>query len=231
MKKLPLLPLITQKLIWLPTRVLLNVFGKLQIFGLQELSKIQGNVIFAMNHSSEVDPFIVPASLPFFSRFSPVFYATREKEFYDRSGWRKHLFGGRFINAFGGYGVIAGLHDYEKSLSKHLELARNGGSFCYFPEGRITDNGKVLPAKGGIAYMTHKTDIKVIPVTLSGAFGMSVSDFFMRRRTLKVFFGEPFEFDFAEVQNDIHAYKKCADLLMSKIQSTLDADADTTGVL
>ena len=99
-------PLFLQKFIWIPTRLILTIFGHIKIRGLEHLKGIPSKVIFACNHASEIDPFIVPASLPFWSRFSPLFYATRERAFYDTNGWRKYLFGGMFINAWGGYPAI-----------------------------------------------------------------------------------------------------------------------------
>ncbi|HEY5232443.1 MAG TPA: hypothetical protein VIK35_02770, partial [Verrucomicrobiae bacterium] len=105
-------PLLLQKLIWIPTRSILWFFGRLEVRGLENLNGIKTPVIFAPNHPSELDPFLVPASLPFWSRFSPLFYTTREKSFYDTVGWRRHLFGGLFINLWGGYPVSVGLRDY-----------------------------------------------------------------------------------------------------------------------
>ncbi|MDE2188208.1 MAG: hypothetical protein KGJ35_00560, partial [Patescibacteria group bacterium] len=81
MKLYFLSPLILQKIIWIPTNIILRFFCHLQVRGLENLKGIGRNAIFASNHASELDPFFIPASLPFFSRFSPIFYASREKAF------------------------------------------------------------------------------------------------------------------------------------------------------
>lgn len=191
MKSYFILPVLCQKIIWIPTRVALILFGRLTIKGRQNLVGITGPVIFAVNHSSEIDPFMVPASLPFFSRFSPLFYAVRDKSFYVNVGWRKHLFNDWFIKMWGGYSAIVGLRDYEKSLEDHIAILRDGGSFCVFPEGGITKDGKLRPAKGGISFLAHSAPSTIVPVSISGVYNMSPLDFFLRKRRIVIHFGEP----------------------------------------
>jgi 1-acyl-sn-glycerol-3-phosphate acyltransferase len=191
MKHYFLAPLILQKLIWPPTRFILWFFGHLKVKGLENLKDIKGNVIFAPNHASEIDPFLVPASLPFWSRFSPLFYTTREKEFYNTNGWRKHLFGGMFINAWGGYGVKVGLNDYQKSLENHCEIMQDKGSFCVYPEGRRSPDGTIQPAKGGVAYLAECGTAPIVPVAFSGTFRTTFTGFFLRKRHITVYFGKP----------------------------------------
>ena len=230
MKPYFLPPLFCQKLIWIPTRLSLRFFGHLEIKGLENLRAIKGNVIFAANHASEIDPFLVPASLPFWSRSSPLFYATREKSFYDTNGWRKHLFGGLFINVWGGYGVRVGLKNYARALKDHMRILRDGGSFCVFPEGGITPDGSIQPGKGGVIYMATQTETPVVPVTLSGAHRMSAADFFLRRRRITVHFGKPiYQKEFLSKVSDktdlhIKVYKELATYVMMKIEKMLVKD-------
>lgn len=223
MKLYFLAPLFFQKFIWIPTRLILTIFGHLRIRGLENLKGIKGTVIFACNHSSEIDPFIVPASLPFWSRFSPLFYATREKSFYSGNGWRKHLFGGIFINAWGGYTAQAGLHDYEQSLANHLSIAYDGGNFCVYPEGGITRDGNIQPAKGGVAYLAERGGCTIVPVGISGVYRTPFVDFFLGKRHISVNFGAPI------TQQDLHnkiprntdlevkVYKDQANYVMEKV--------------
>lgn len=231
-------PLILQKLIWIPTRLILKLCGKLEIKGLGNLKGVESGassklpVIFACNHSSEIDPFMVPASLPFFSRFSPLFYAVREKAFYDSNGWRKHLFNTWFINAGGGYGATVGLRNYELSLSRHIKILHDGHSFCVFPEGGITKDGHIQPAKGGISFLAHSAPCVIVPVAISGAFGMSPADFFSRKRKITIHFGTPIPANelYAQTQKNESAlphqpnenvWKKEADFIMKKVGELL----------
>ena len=182
-------PLILQKLIWIPTRLILVFFGNLEVKGMENLKGIGRNAIFACNHTSELDPILIPGTLPFWSRFSPIFYTSREEKFYENSGWRRHFYGGTFFKAWGAYPVFAGLHDYERSLQQHIAIVKAGGSICVFPEGHITRDGNIQPAKGGVAYMAYVTKTPIIPVQLNGAYHMSLVDFLLRRRKLSVSYG------------------------------------------
>ncbi len=184
-------PLILQKLIWIPTKISLYFFGRIEVRGMENLKGIGRNVIFACNHTSELDPILIPGTLPFWSRFSPIFYTSREETFYENSGWRRHFYGGTFFKAWGSYPVFAGLKNYEKSLMHHIEIIRAGGSLCIFPEGRITRDGNIQPAKGGVAYLSYITKVPIVPVRLNGAYRMSFADFLLRRRRLSVTYGVP----------------------------------------
>ncbi len=184
-------PLLLQKFIWLPCRFIFWFFAHLKVEGLEHLDTLKSNAIFVTNHTSELDPFLVPTSLPFWSRFSPLFYITREKEFYSTNGWRKHMFGGLFINAWGGYGAKVGFHDYKKSLIPHMEIIDDRGSFCVFPEGGRSPDGTIQPAKGGVAYLAEYGGVPIVPVGFSGTFNTSTTDFFLRRRCITVRFGRP----------------------------------------
>jgi 1-acyl-sn-glycerol-3-phosphate acyltransferase len=187
-------PLILQKIIWIPTNIILRFFGHLEIRGMENLKGLNSPVIFACNHTSEMDPFFIPASLLFFSPFSPIFYTSRESKFYVNSGWRKHFYGGTFFKAWGSYPVHVGLHDYEKSLAHHLELIRDGGNLCIFPEGRTTRDGNIQPAKGGMAYLAYTTGAVIVPVRIGGVFRFSAKDLFMRRCHLSITYGKPMRF-------------------------------------
>ena len=160
----------------------MNFFGHLEVKGLENLKEIRGNAILACNHASELDPILPPISLPFLSHFSPMFYASREKKFYGGCGWRQHLYGGNFFKAWGSYQVLVGLHDYEKALANQIRIVNNGGTMCYFPEGRTTPNGEIQPAKGGVVYLAYVTKVPIIPVRLDGTFRLSAKDFFLEKK-------------------------------------------------
>ncbi|MES2314446.1 MAG: lysophospholipid acyltransferase family protein [Patescibacteria group bacterium] len=191
MKLYFLSPFILQKIIWIPTRFSLFFFGHWKISGMDNLKGIPAPVIFACNHTSEIDPFFVPASLPFLSRFAPTFYTSRESKFYTNSGWRRYIYGGFFFKMWGSYPVHVGLNDYAKSMTHHIEIIRDGGSLCMFPEGRITPDGTIQAAKGGVAYLSQATGALIVPVRFEGAFGVSLKDLFLRRRHISIVYGKP----------------------------------------
>ncbi len=208
-------PLLLQKIIWIPTRLSLKFFGHLKITGLENLKDVKTNVIFACNHTSELDPFFVPASLGFFSRFSPTYYTSREKAFYVNSGWRQIFYGGLFFKIWGSYPVFPGLQDYEKGLANHIRITNDGGNVCIYPEGGVTKDGLIQPAKGGVAFLSERTGRPVVPVTINGLYKIRAKDIFLRRRHFSVHFGKPiYAKDLLSAGND---YKSAANIVMKRV--------------
>ena len=87
--------------------------------------------------------------------------------------------------------MSVGLRDYAKSLDNQIRILRDGGSICIYPEGKKTTDGRIQPAKGGVAYLALATGRPIIPVRIEGLFRFSFADFFARRRRLAVSFGAP----------------------------------------
>jgi len=164
------------------------------------LDRVKGlrQAIFAANHCSELDPILVTAALPWLGRFAPFFYvvapveAFSNKEKKARYGWRQRLYtSGWFFHAWGAYPNVPGHRDYATSLQNTIAVMRDGGSMCMFPEGKLSKTGTIQEARGGVAYLSHATDVPVVPVAIIGSFRMSAKVFFNRQRTIKVVFGEP----------------------------------------
>ncbi len=153
---------------------------------------LRGAVIFASNHTSELDPILLPAAMSMFSRFLPMFYVSREKNFYDSSHPLKRLFyGGLFFEFWGAYRTHVGLHDYETSLQAHLEILERGHSLSIFPEGKKSFDGIPHEGKGGAAFLSRKTNAPVVPVAISGTFKTSLLDFLLFKKHFRITFGKP----------------------------------------
>lgn len=201
-------PFILQTAVWPIVRPLFRFFLYLKIVGLEnvpmafaygrtQMPYSQGTrineIIFAVNHSSELDPILVPVSLPFLSPIMPMFYTSREQAFYKTSGWRQFFYGGFFFKLWGSHPVNTGRQNYKESLKTHIEILNNGRSVCIFPEGRKTRDGSVgAEAHGGVAYLSYRTGAPVVPVRIKGVFKMSLGDFLFRKRAVEVVFGRPF---------------------------------------
>lgn len=183
--------LIQQKAPWVIVRIFLAAFCNFEVRGLDNLRKVNGNAIFACNHTSELDIILLPAALPFWSKHSPMFYTSREKSFYGGLGWRRHFYGGILFKLLGSYPVVVGLHDYNKSLSNQIRILRDRRNLCIFPEGRTTPNGEVQSFKSGVAYISYITSVPIIPVKILGIFRFSVKRLLMRKIHLAVCFGDP----------------------------------------
>lgn len=218
-------PLILQKTIWHATRAMLFFFCGFEVHGLENLKgdiklrpylNSKKGVIFAANHSSELDAIVVPAALPFFSGLLPVFYVSRSRDFYKTSGWRQFFYGGFFFKLWGAHAAVSGSKDYEQSLAPHIKILEHGGSVLIFPEGRKTRDGNMgIQAHGGVAYLAHRTACPVLPVHIFGDFNMSLGDFLLHRRRVVVVFGAPI----VSIQNSPTNYKKDAEKVLFAISA------------
>lgn len=230
MKSYTFLPLFFQKIFWLPVRLAFIIFADLEVKGLENLKGLDKNVIFTPNHPSEIDPAFLPAALPFWSPFSPIFGASREKAFYQSIGWRRHIYGRWFFKIWGGYPVYTGLHDYEKSLINHIRLIQQGATLCVFPEGAKSPQNSIGPAKGGATFLAERTNTLIIPVAISGVQNVTLKDFFLRKRKFVVHFGPAITQ--AEIKENIprginfdpSIYKKEANYVMKKVGDLMEKE-------
>lgn len=187
-----LAPSLLQRLIWPGTRALFASFLRLRIEGVERLEAVKGGCILAVNHGSELDPVLVAAAIPFFSRHLPLFYVSGEKKNYrEKFGIRgRLLYGGKFFKAWGAYPAFSGLGSYAEALRYHLPLLKRGATVCIFPSGTLAEDG-VPKAKGGVAYLARATGLPIIPVRVIGAAGMRAREFFAGSRRARVIFGTP----------------------------------------
>ncbi len=226
MKRLYFLPpFLLQSLIWIPTKIIFGFFVHFKIEGLENLKNYKSPVIFAANHLSEWDPILVPAALPMFSRFIPMFYtAAEDKAFKNKTfGWRSRIYGGKFFNAWGSYPVFSGRRDYAFALRNHTQIIFDGGSLCIFPEGYLSRDGNMGRAHGGVGFLSHRTGVPIVPVTISGVFETTTNEFLSRKRHFKVHFGTPIPFPQpwqSELPPD--EYRAHGELILEAVKSKLN---------
>jgi 1-acyl-sn-glycerol-3-phosphate acyltransferase len=212
---------IIQRAAWLPLRTIFSIFLRMEFSGVENVKNLKTNAIFASNHANEFDPLIIVSCLPFFSRRLPLVFASREKGFYERLGWRGNMYGGLFFKLMAALQVYTGLNDYEKALQHHVEALKCGRNVCIFPMGKKHLDEDIHQAKGGVAYLAATTSLPVVPVRITGIEYMKDGDFLKRRRKLRVTFGVPVYFK--ELSGDDNQsqdkdkYEQAAVSLMKKI--------------
>ncbi len=219
-------PLILQTAIWPITRPMFLFFLHLEIHGLERLENLPRGkgIIFATNHSSELDPILVPASLPFLSPLMPMFYTSREQSFYKNSGWRQFFYGGFFFKLWGSHRLASGKHDYATSLASHVQILNDGHSLCMFPDGgRLPEREIGAVAHGGVGYLAWSTKAVIVPVRISGAHLTTPSQFFLRKRKVKIVFGTPLSFeDLSPAPNPtVQDFQTAARVIMRKVAELL----------
>ena len=186
-----ILPAFFQRLAWVPVRLAMRLRFSLEIKGVERLTGVRGNFIIASTHASELDPLLIVACLPFFSRHLPLFFASREKDFYADLGWRRFFYGATLFKMIGAYPVYAGLDNYRRALRHHLRFIARGHNVCIFPWGTRSLSGERPKAKGGVAFLARTTGLPVIPILIQGLEHVTVRDFFSGTRKVTVTFGNP----------------------------------------
>ncbi|MDP2708531.1 MAG: lysophospholipid acyltransferase family protein [bacterium] len=213
MKRYCIIPLVLQTLIWVPTKLFFKLFYNIEIKGEKNIKDADRGVLFVSNHSSELDPIIIPSCLPFLSKLMPMFYVSQKKDFYQK---RKFIYGGKFFNFWGAYAVDTGKKNYEVALKKHLRIIKDKNSLCIFPEGGKSHYLDINKIKGGAAYICHKTNCPIIPVL--------IKILKKPKRKILVVFGKVLyvkdifkDFPRIEINEQQNDYKEAAKFLMSKI--------------
>lgn len=192
-KRHMILPELFQRLIWGPLRFIMIIFCSLQVKGTHNLKNLKGNMIIASNHQSELDPLLIVACLPFFTRHFPIIYVTREKSFFMGKNWGKWkqiLYGGTFFRMIGAYPTYVGLKNYKLALKHHLETLKIGNSVGIFPTGkRVKNKEEIVKAKGGVSFLAQQSRAPIVPVLIQGLENLNLKNVFSRKMKLTVTFG------------------------------------------
>ncbi len=138
---------------------LFKVYNKLEIEGLENIPK--SPVIFAPNHQSFLDGFLLVASLPTDTLKNTYFLA---EVTYFKSRFRRWIADNFNI-------LIVNVNkDLKVSLQKSAYILKEGKNLVIFPEGARTRDGKLLPFKKSFAILSKELNIPIVPVVIRGAF-------------------------------------------------------------
>jgi len=208
---------VMQRIIWAPIRIMSNFFLNIAFDGLENIKSIDEPVIFASNHTHELDPLIIVSSLPFFSKKLPIIFVSLSKHFYSTFGWRgRFLYGGFLFKLIGGFPAYRGLHDYKKALPNHIKALQDGYNVCIFPVGKRHTDTETSQAKGGVIYLAKETESLIVPIHITSLRDLSFWSLITRKHSLRVSFGKPIAVPESLEERD-HSYKKEAQDLMRKI--------------
>lgn len=184
------IPIVLQKIGRIIFGFIFKIFLRIEISGNKDFLNYKGPIIFSANHTGEFDPVIFSLILPVFSKFYPLYFVSNSQERYKAFGWRSYFYGGIFFNFLGAYQIFSGKKNYAFALQNHINILRKGRTVCIFPEGKRTADGRFLKARGGLGYLTFTTVTPVLPISIKTFYNMSLTDFLLRRKKLKVFVGD-----------------------------------------
>lgn len=179
-------PYVIQNLFFLTFLPFYKFFVKLEIKGAENLIGLNGPIIIAPNHTSELDPTVIPLIFPFLSFKLPIYSVIYPIEKYKTPEWRwrRFVYGKLFFNLLGGYSTYSGHKDYEISLENHIALLKRNRTLCIFPEGHCTEDGKLGPTRGGLGFLVYKTKAVVVPLVIDTFYGITIKDILLRRRKI-----------------------------------------------
>lgn len=199
MKFYALLPTILHILAWPVTALVLRFRTQFTVTGREHLDELQGPILIAANHVSDLDPVLTRYVLGWSSQFTPLFWVGRYRKDYDSlpkherfDGWRAFLYSDLFFRVWGSYPAIKGTGQYDHSLKHHTRLLKDGQSVCIFPRGgKEKYVGKDAPVHGGIAFLASHAGVPVVPMYISGTLGLNPKKLFFKKPTIAVTIGAP----------------------------------------
>ncbi|MCX6701696.1 MAG: lysophospholipid acyltransferase family protein [Candidatus Zambryskibacteria bacterium] len=182
------IPLILQNLFFVTFFPLYKFFLKLEIKGQENLKDIKRPIILAPNHTSELDPTIIPLIFSPLSFLLPIYSVIYPIEKYKTPDfkWRRYIYGKLFFNILGGYSSYSGSKDYSKSLKDHIFILKQGKTVSIFPEGQMTLDGKIGKPRGGLGYLVYTTEAVIVPIAVDTLFNLKFKEFILRQRKVVI---------------------------------------------
>ena len=192
-------------------RIICGLIGvKVGLFGIEKLDRTRP-YIFAANHQSQVDIFVLQGFLNFDFRW----LAKLEL-------FKVPVFGTAMRRA--GHIAVDRAHRREaiKSLDEAAKRIADGTSVVIFPEGTRSSDGRLLPFKGGAMALAIKAGVPVVPLGISGTHEVLAKGKLIARSgkvTIRV--GEPIE----TVGYKVKDKHEVAKLLQERVAQLLAQDA------
>ena len=181
---------------------------ELKVSGLENIPR-DTNVIYAPNHQSYLDIFILLKCLPGLFTF-----VTMRKLF-------KVPFLGDHITRAGFLSLDR--KDRKKSvetIQKIVVLAKKGSSFVIFPEGKLTKDGQIGEFSRGTSIIIQHSKKPVVPIKIDGSFSVLPKEAWkLRPGEVKVNIGKPIYFkdhnDSFTKESSVELGNKLRDLVVS----------------
>lgn len=164
-------------------RFLLKSWFPIRVDGLENIPE-QEPWVLAPNHLSVLDPLLVAAVLDY-DRLRRTFWA----------GWKGIAFRNRFFRFISRLSQTFPIDPTGApipSLALGALVLREGRNLIWFPEGRRSPDGQLLPFQSGLGLLLNYFSVPVVPVAIVGSDqALPRERRFPRRMTLRISFGKP----------------------------------------
>ncbi|HVT82819.1 MAG TPA: MFS transporter [Phycisphaerae bacterium] len=194
-------------------RVVIFYLGIFKRFSTGNAGRIplKGPVIFVSNHTTAFDPLCLQAA----SRHRPIQFMMA-KEYYEKKPlnyffkWLKVI----PVNRTG---------NDTASIRTAIRALNEGSCIGMFPEGGISDDGRMGEGKQGVALLALMSNATVVPAYIVGTntYSGMVSDFLKRSR-VTLYFGRPLRFDDLGGKRDEASREIAAGRIMDAIRGLRD---------
>ncbi len=191
-----------------------KVFLRMEVTGIEELTKLKRPYLICPNHQSFLDGFLVPATYPY-SILSNIFHVGASE-----------LFHGFIKRNFAKLTNIVPI-DADTQLLKAMKASaiglKSGKILNIYPEGERAFDGELHPFKKGAAILSTELNFPIIPVALDGFGKVWARDTNkIRLAKVKIHFGKPLYFEEFKNLPDEEKYEKSTQHLKDTIQGMLD---------
>lgn len=158
----------------------MSVIYRLKVEGRENLKNLKGPVVFAANHTSHLDTFVVLYSLPLKLRKRVATLMSIEhhfNHFFYQSGpwWRRaveamgfYLLVNLFINVF----PLSRTHGFKQIMENIGRMLSRGWSMLIYPEGGVTTDGGIKEFEPGVGVIASDMEASVVPVRIKGLFNI-----------------------------------------------------------
>ncbi len=197
--------LIVYWLVWLYARLICRVV----VTGRQHIPE-QGPLLVVSNHLSSVDPPLVVSLFP--ARLRLIGMAAMKH--------RRDLFIGWLMDRAGVVWVRRGEAD-RRALRQALEILKSGRLFGIAPEGTRSRTGALIEGRPGAAFLAIKAGVPILPVAVAGTERVFPSLRRLRRATVHVKIGPPFQLPPRGGASRSEHAAHCTELIMTRLASLL----------